>query len=41
MLVMGEVVGEEGVYGNCAFYSTCCGPKTALKITFFFLFFFN
>lgn len=36
MLVMGEVVGEEGVYRNSAFYSIYCGPKTALKITPFF-----
>ena len=36
MLVVGAVVGEEGVYRNSAFYSICCGPKTALKITFFF-----
>ena len=37
MLVMGAVVGEEGVYRNSAFYSICCGPKTALKITFFLI----
>ena len=31
MLVMGAVVGEEGVYRNSAFYSICVDLKLLLK----------